>query len=108
MSDIQLDTELRKLKAEFDKVWTDNEENWARRNKCFFLLCGTEDEAERERIKADLKRIEQLIRATETSLHILHAMIYPHVYDVDDNDDDDDEDDNRHRHRHHAYMGDCC
>ena len=106
MSDINMtDNEHKALKTEFNKVWTDNEENWARRNKCFFLLCDTEDEAERERIKADLKRIEQLFRATETSLHLLHAMIYPHVYDDDDDDDDyDDDDDGRQR----GYIGDCC
>jgi len=108
MSDInRTDDELRKLNTEFNELWTDNEENWARRNKCFFLLCDTEDEAERERIKADLKRIEQLIGATETSLNILHAMIYPPV-GVGDDDDADDDDDDRHRHRQHAYMGDCC
>jgi len=99
MSDYMTDDEHKALKTEFNKVWTKNEENWKLRNECFFLLCDTEDEAKRERIQADLNRIEQLCIATETSLHILHAMIYPHVYD-----DDDDDYDGRKR----GYIGDCC
>ena len=103
MSDIDMtDDELHALTAEFNTAWTENENTWARRNEFFFLLCDTEDEAERERIKGDLKRIEQLCIATETRLRILYAMIYPPVGDYDD--EYDDVDDGRQR----AYMGDCC
>ena len=102
MSNIDMtDAELHALDTEFNEVWNKNQKIWEKRNIYVTQLFNTNDEAERERIEVELKRIEQLFRATETRLRILDAMIYPPVGDDDDDYDDDDG-------RQRGYMGDCC
>lgn len=85
-----LDAENSALLKEYTEVWRKNEEIWNERGVCVKQLFQTTDDVEHNRLKVELKRLEDICEKTHELCKMLFELLYPPVvYDYDDGDSDD-------------------
>ena len=94
---IRLDVEKHALRKEYNMVWHENEEIWNERGVCVKQLFETTDAVEHERLKVELKRLEDICEKTHEQCQVLFELIYPPVVDNYDGDSDDS-----------VHLGDVC
>ena len=92
-----LDTVERALLKEYTKVWHENEKIWNKRGVCVKSLFKATDVVEHNRLKVELKRLEDICEKTHEQCKVLFALLYP----PDDDNYDGDSDDS-------VHLGDVC
>lgn len=97
MSGGMLDAVERALLKEYTAVWRKNEEIWSKRGTCVKQLFQTTDDVEHNRLKVELKRLEDICEKTQEQCRVLYELLYPPVVYDDDSDSNDS-----------VHLGDVC